>query len=162
MEFLARRIDRLVSIVLGTIDTDPAASGAIPRVSAPTRNSHHFGSANSVTTATVATTVCINTSIAWALGVTPANRRDLVKLSRSGSANDSASAQTATNRNIFSGCVETSLRTAYVREAITTPPTHPESIGSRVKGGKSLGTWVKRSPASAIMMSIANAKVHAN
>jgi hypothetical protein len=31
-----------------------------------------------------------------------------------------------------------------------------------VKGGKSLGTWVKRSPASAIMMSIAKAKVQAN
>src|SRR5258705_4267749 len=122
----------------------------------------HFGSANSVTTAIVATTVCINTSIAWALGVTPANLGDFVKLSRSGSANESASAQTATNRNFFSGCVETALRTTYVREAITTPPTHPERIGSKVKGGKSLGTCVKRSPASAIMMSIAKAKVQAN
>jgi hypothetical protein len=41
---------------------------------------NHFGFANSATTATVATTVCINTSNACALGVTPANRCDLVKL----------------------------------------------------------------------------------
>src|SRR6202158_4985502 len=109
---VSRRIaDEMLRLDTPTIRAIVVIMMDVPNVTPETRRDH-FGSANSVTTATVATTVCINTSTACALGVTPANLCDLVKLSRSGSANESASAQTATNRNILSGCAETALRTA--------------------------------------------------
>src|SRR5579863_3727393 len=109
-----------------------------------------YRSASRPTTAQLATTACIRINIACALGVTPANRGDLVKLRRSGSANEIASAAVATNRKIFCGRAIIEAITTNAIDARTTPPTHPDSIGSAVKGGKSPGTPAIRTPARAI------------
>lgn len=49
--------------------------------------------------------------------MTPANRADLVKLRRSGRANDKASAATATNKNVFSGCLDCARTREYTPAA---------------------------------------------